>query len=94
MLDSLHDQDASLNCLPRCLLPLVHHFATEAIYADVLSVGEDIWCVNQISPHYVCTLFWEAVSRTKKTAPPPEAQRSVIPLDDVDEWSVKTRRFV
>lgn len=53
-----------------------------------------IWCVNRISPNYICTLFWEAVSRTKKKAPPPEAQRSVIPLDDIDDWSVRTRRFI
>jgi hypothetical protein len=53
-----------------------------------------IWCVNQVSPNYICTLFWEAVSRTKKTAPPLEAQRSVVPLDDIDVWSVRTRRFI
>eukprot|EP01102_Stenamoeba_stenopodia_P002002 TRINITY_DN117_c0_g1_i3.p1 TRINITY_DN117_c0_g1~~TRINITY_DN117_c0_g1_i3.p1 ORF type:complete len:285 (-),score=27.18 TRINITY_DN117_c0_g1_i3:467-1321(-) len=53
-----------------------------------------IWCINQVSPNYICTLFWEAVSKTKKTAPPLEAQRSVIPLDDIDDWSVRTRRFI
>jgi len=35
-----------------------------------------IWCVNQVSPNYICTLFWEAVSKSKKRAPPLEAQRS------------------
>ena len=29
-----------------------------------------------------------------KTAPPLEAQRSVIPLADIDDWSVRTRRFI
>jgi len=45
-----------------------------------------IWCVNKVSPNYICTLFWEAVSKTKKRAPPLEAQRSVVPLDDIDVY--------
>jgi hypothetical protein len=53
-----------------------------------------IWCVNKVSPNYICTLFWEAVSKSKKHAPPLEAQRSVVPLDDIDVWSVRTRRFI
>jgi len=28
-----------------------------------------VWCVNKVSPNYICTLFWEAVSKTKKRAP-------------------------
>jgi len=45
-----------------------------------------IWCVNKV--------FWEAVLKSKKQAPPLEAQRSVVPLDDIDVWSVRTRRFI
>ena len=53
-----------------------------------------IWCVNQVSPQHVCILFWEAVKKTKKTAPSLEDQRSIIPLGDIDEWSLKTKRFL
>ena len=53
-----------------------------------------IWCINKVSPRHVCTLFWETVSKTKKTAPPPESQRSIIPLADIDSWSIRTRHFL
>jgi len=51
-----------------------------------------IWYTDQISPHLICTFFWEAVRRCKKPSIT-LVIKDLIPSWDVDRWCINVHNF-
>jgi len=50
-----------------------------------------IWHTDHMTPHLICTFFWEVVGRHKKP-PPTLTVRDLIPSWEVDRWCINVQR--